>query len=339
MAWENVFFDGGDCATVQQKWDGYSGNITNVASVGTSTVIYARHGLLIRTVGVGWFYKNFNVKRKWVVGFAAAHYDSGSDKVHIDFMYDNSVQMRFTIGYYSCNLYRGVSTELLGTAADGFPANTEWNYFECEIYIDSTNGYGIVKKNGISLIDVSSKNTQELTENEVNRIRVYPDTLNKNIYLDDLYIRSGTESDTNGFLGDIRIDCIVPTADTLKEFTPSTGTVNAECLDEIPPSETDYVTSGSYGSKDIYRFTNTLDLPGQILAIQQSSLCKKSTTGISQGLKHIIRVNGTDHEKDAFIPDGTSKFYTNIWDTNPDNDNLWDIDDINSLDAGLLAES
>lgn len=337
MAWENVFFDGG--VDVKKKWDGYSatGTIDN-------PTLNARHGRCIHTSGVYtiYYYKNFTASRKFVVGFAAMMYNTVGNKIYLDFCFDSDVQIRIELsaGQHT-KAFRGTSSELASSTTYINYDNLIYKYFECEIFIDSTAGYIKAKMDGIVIIDITGINTQELTGNTINRTKITSDVVynSNHSYIDDLYVRTGETTDSDGFLGDIRIDAIVPTADTSKEFTPSTGTDNYACIDEIPASETDYVTSGEYGTKDIYRFTNTLSLPGRIIAVQQNTLAKKSTTGISQGLKHVVRVNGTDYKKDAFTPDSTSQYFYDIWETNPDNDNEWDIEDINALDAGLIAES
>jgi len=324
MAWENVLFDGFDAKTLG-KWDA------------TVSAVIGQGG---RRSGFGVTYsfntcnitKNIQNKKCLILGVA---YTLPGVSYRIDFYDGANIQFFCEITSTLINIKNNAGT-VLGTTNISIPSYS-FRYIEIGANIDNS-GTCIVKMDGITLLTIDA-DIQYTVNSYCSAIKITITVSYYNGYIDDVYIRQADTWDTNGFLGDIRIDAIVPTADTLKEFTPSTGTVNAECLDEIPPSETDYVTSGGYGSKDIYRFANTLDLPGQILAIQQSSLCKKPTSGVSQGLKHIIRMNVTDYEKDAFIPDSTSKFYTNIWDTNPDNDNLWDIDDINSLDAGLLAES
>ena len=65
-------------------------------------------------------------------------------------------------------------------------------------------------------------------------------------YLDDFAVATG------GWIGEVRFEKLTPDADITKEFSVTGSATNFGAIDEVPPSDADYVYTQTTGVKDIY---------------------------------------------------------------------------------------
>lgn len=81
-------------------------------------------------------------------------------------------------------------------------------------------------------------------------------------------------------IGELEIVTDGPTADVLKEWTPSTGTDNYAMVDELPPdAETSYNSSDTVGNRDLQSFPALPTDPDTIFCLSQIFAARKEEAG------------------------------------------------------------
>lgn len=129
------------------------------------------------------------------------------------------------------------------------------------------------------------------------------------------------------------MDCS-PTAraHTHTDFTPSTG-ANYQCVDEVPPNTTDYVSSGTVGHIDTYAFG---DLPAGVSVQAVQWLIRACTSEAGPvSLRRLMRQAGTDYPGASAVPIDTSWVYAQeILNTAPSGA-AWTKAIVDALEAGM----
>lgn len=151
-----------------------------------------------------------------------------------------------------------------------------------------------------------------------------------NFYVDDLTLATGD------WIGDVRYGAaLVPTADTaVKWWEPSTGIDNYALLDELPPSDDDYVSSGSPGAKDLYEMSNWAgDSSSTIQFIVDWIRAKKDVAG-DQQICSIVKSGSTESSGGSIDLSTTYQYYGRILTTDPDTSAAWDDAGIDAIQAG-----
>lgn len=230
-------------------------------------------------------------------------------------------------------LYRG-TTQIAITAANIAPM-TVWHYLELSATISDTVGVAKARLNGTEVLSFTgdTRNAGTLQSIDTVNLRINATFVQR---FDDLYICDDTGSaPLNDFLGDVRVYTSVPTgAGASTNFTPSVGS-NWSCVDELPYSAVDFVSSSTGGAKDTYAMG---DLPGGtsgVYAVQVASIAKKSDTG-ARTMQNVLRSGGTDYPDGVTKPLATSDAsYLSMWTTNPAGGS-WTVSAVNALEAGMV---
>ncbi len=222
---------------------------------------------------------------------------------------------------------------LLGTGTTSLALNT-WYLFEGKIFINDS-GTAQIKLNGISSpyeIDFSG-DTQYQTGDTITKIEIggFGGAVHKG-YLDDFVLE-----DAN-WIGDTRIYKKQATgAGNSAGWTPSTGN-NWACVDEIPASDSDYLTTNSNDIVDSYA---TGSLPGAVTSVkclQVQARCVREGSSTPTTIKPGVRSGGTDYPKSAGIAVPASiKSLAYILETDPATGVAWTPTGVNN--AELLVKS
>jgi hypothetical protein len=174
------------------------------------------------------------------------------------------------------------------------------------------------------------------------RIGGYPvlgDIYSATAYIDDFYICSVTGSSPTDFLGDIRVDTLLPTADgTYNDGVPSTGTDSWSILDTVPPVYTQYVSLTNTGEKESLQFGNLSPITSQtIYGIQVDLASSKSDAGTKivapLALSNAVLGEGANSTL------ATSYFFaTGIITTDPNTSTAWDESGVNAAEFGIVIK-
>ena len=286
------------------------------------------------SMGYGYFRKNLGVSKSTIYFGAAVKKFPGTpthsaDDPFIHFKDESSVvQVRLhVLADFSIAAYQGDGT-LLGTSAAGVFLDQYWQYLEVKITISATVGEVTIRINETQILNLTSQDTK----NGSDYIRWFDMThINgQHCSWDDLYV------DDAQFHGDCRIRTFVPDSisSTNNDFTASAGNKD-ECVDDIPSNEdTDYIVSDTLNHKQTFGITT--GALGTVKGIQLNNHCRVDAGG-SRKITPLIRSNGTNYsgtEVANNVPD-TYKFESEVWETDPDDSNVWTQTKLEAAEFGL----
>ena len=120
-------------------------------------------------------------------------------------------------------------------------------------------------------------------------------------------------------------------AGTTTGLTPSAG-ANWQCVDEVPPNTTDYVSGSVVDVYDTYALTD-LAVAGNMSGIVQEVYAVKMDAGAAN-VAHVIRSGGTDYTGSDFALSMSWARYMRIRGANPNTAAAFTKADIDALEMG-----
>jgi hypothetical protein len=173
------------------------------------------------------------------------------------------------------------------TIASGTPGTVTggaWNYFEFKTVVGSFGSLE-VRMNGSVLYSASSLSTQT-TSFGLGGFFVVGNGIGSGVnghWFDDLYVVDSSGTFNNTFLGDCRIETLVPTADaTVSGWTPNVGSLSYATLDETTMTNvnsSDYITAASSGAFARFDMSNLSTSPNSVFGTSLFAFINKSDTG------------------------------------------------------------
>lgn len=278
-----------------------------------------------------------------ILGCAFRRETTANPTAHYDFIFrsDSNSRSHVTVSIQpdgSIAAWRGdynsVSPLGQSAAANLVPPGV-WHYIEIKVTVHDTTGAIEVRIDGsatpvINLSNVDTKNGG--TKTTIDSFSFY--TSNGNgMSLDDMYILNPNGSANTAFLGDVRVETIVPTGPGANTgLTPSTG-ANWAAVDELPANTSDTVASDVAGTKDTYTMGDLSAGAGTVYAVQVGAYAQKTDSGARQ-IKPVVRHSGADYSGTA-LPVGTSYGYVfAIYETNPGTSATWTVAHVNAAEIG-----
>lgn len=293
-----------------------------------------RGGNAIRGAG-SWTYqaiKNVTQNTTVIVGFAIKLPTSSSG----DIIYFGEVAagifhtaLVFNGTYLYVNRWGSVN---LGTGTHALSANT-WYYIEVKMTIGDTTGGFEVRVNGATDITASNIDTRNGGSGYIDRVAL--DGAIYNALMDDFYVCDLNGTTNNNFLGDCRVDTLMPTGDgNYSQFTPSTGTTHYTLVDEIPPNTTDYVSSATSGDRDSYTFPALANLISPAVhGVQINAAALKSDSG-ARSLGTMSRLSGTNKDGAGAAMNTSQVYISEIQETDPSSA-AWTVTNVNAAEFGV----
>lgn len=216
------------------------------------------------------------------------------------------------------------SSVVLGTSAPILTTDT-WFHIGVELVRHATAGSVTVYIDGVAVLALTGVNTNA---DSIDRVSLH--AYFQSLTADDFYI-----CDTNSWLGEARVSPLLPNADTAqKDFTPSTGASNYACIDEQPPSTTDYVTSNTVGAKDLYDIADLSYTPLNILGVKVSMYASKDEI-TTRTVRPIIKSGSTSSNGATKALSSSNKFLSSIWATDPNTGAAWTKSGVDALQVGM----
>ncbi len=340
-------FDHYNSSQFLRKWDAASPITPVIGSVGrngtngvTLGVSGSFTGYVTKTMSsnvatgiVGGAYKFTVTGGTAVIGFLGLM-DSGTSQVYLQRTIDGSI-----------TAYRGAfgSGTLLGTSTTGVVASTSvHHYIELKSAIHNTTGTIEVHVNGVAVLTLASQNTRASSNNYFTQVAVGPlnaiGSASVSVDLDDFYVCDTTGSSCTNFLGDVRVEALLPNgAGGNTDFTASAGS-NYQCTDDNPANDdTDYVSSATVGDMDTYAFGNLSSSVGSVLAVAVNTVDRKEDSG-GRTHSHLIFSGSTVVSGAAYAPATAYANHQTVFHTNPGG-GAWTIADVNGVEAGHKIES
>lgn len=348
-----IHFEGFDNQTVMPLVSPWAGSINNAIS----NWVTGRYGDYAAGINInnggGNLYLNYNLAGladEILVGFAfkGGEFDSANG------FYTGIFEMLDGNGAYSLKIYTVPNGTLyvaragnwptngvtLGSTAPGVMTVDTWYYIEVYVKIGDS-GAVIVRKNEAEVINLSGVDTKNGTSNTIGGFtlgRGDIDWYGVLYNFDDLYIIK--PNDNNGltwFLGDVRVETLVPTAEgNTINWSPSGGTDNALMVDElIHDGDTTYNSTATVNNKDTLTYGNLATTNGIVHAVRYNTIAKKGTGGGLRKLAPVIRHGGADYIRSSFpLADSYIWNSQTIDEDNPATGVDWTISDINNAEFG-----
>lgn len=348
-----LFLDGcdhWDSAAALSKWSSYSGPSLIPGAGGGGTGPSGRNGkgIGIRAGGAGnvaWLKKIVLPSQEhatFIVGFALQAAPNLPTVVrrllscNSDGGVTEHVSLCLTAGG-QLQVRRGdQSGTILGTETGvSFPVANTWHYVAMKVLLSDTVGTVEVRLDGRAtpVIALSGQDTKNAgTKTGFDGIQ-FGDT-GTSIDIDDIYLCNGAGSVNNDFLGDIRVDTLLPNGDGSNSgMSLSTGTTHSTLVDENPQNTTDYVFSATAGTKDTWNYANTVTV-GTVRGVQLNTYAQKSDAS-ARSFRPVVRHAGTDYGGTDVNLGVGFVYYQQVYETNPGTGVAWTTANVDAAEFGV----
>lgn len=226
---------------------------------------------------------------------------------------------------------------VLATSTDTISLNV-WYYLEFKVTIANSGGYAEARINGVNWVDFTG-DTQTTANATADGVRFANTSNAGNVDVDDIYVLDSNGAANNDFLGDCRVEGLLPSgAGNYAQFTPSAGS-NYENVDEdAQDGDSTYNESDTNGHMDTFAMGNLTSTSGSIYGLQWLAHARK-TDGGARVMRRLIRQGGSDYEgSDVSLAD-TYAYYREMLEQDPDTSAAWTISGVNAVEAGYKRES
>lgn len=333
-----LFIDGFDHystnADLAKKWNSVSGTYPTVA---TSSGRRGGGALQCQSTATYYVQKTFSAKSTIIIGMAVKFGATANDFLGL---YEGGTTTRHLTLYYdgaNVKLYRGTSAGTLLATSSNAMISGAWTYVEIKATIHDTTGAYELRFNGSSdaAMTASSVDTRNGgTSGVIDTVRLVV-ALSTSAYFDDIYICDNSGASNNSFLGDCRIDTLLPIGDgNYTQFTPSTGTAHYATVDETTPNTTDYNSGANSGDRDSYTFPDLTSLTSQtVYGVQINAAALKSDSG-ARSLGTMSRSGSTNKDGAGGALSTSQTFISELQETDPAN-NAWTESNVNAAEFGV----
>ena len=213
-----------------------------------------------------------------------------------------------------------------------------WHWIEFKVVCDNTTGSYEVRVDGNTVVSDTGVDTQVGAS-------AYHDTVEltgmsiwtvKTPRFDDLIIMDGSGSSYNDFIGQRKVEAIVPTSDTADiDWTTSGGSTHYVLVDDLDPDDdTNYVEDTVSANEDIWGYS---DLSG-ITSVDALCLITdvRVTDATPYDLKTTVKSGGTKYTSIADTISSTSyAMKDRLMVVDPDTSIAWTASGINSAEFGV----
>jgi hypothetical protein len=230
-------------------------------------------------------------------------------------------------------------TSLLGTYSVAI-SDGVWYYIEVKTTISNSVGTAELRVNEFPALVLTGIDTCNGGDELVNSVAIggfySSGTLYQYVKFDDLYVCDTSGSMNNDFLGDCRIDTIVPSgAGYTTNWTPSAGS-NYQCVDDAQfDNGSDYVSETTVDDIDSYAFG---DLPVGIVdikGIQTNLFGKRADSAVLTKAKPTIRPVATTHLGAEVTFDDNYYDLLGITELNPETSTAWTKTTLDATEFGV----
>lgn len=227
------------------------------------------------------------------------------------------------------------NTILATNSTETEPLNT-WLYYELKVLLAPTaTGSYTLRRNGQVVLTGSNVQTISASTINVNSVSVRTSFDN---HCDDIYVCDGSGSTNNDFLGQVRVAALRPDANSSVGWTPNSGANWDAVNDTTPDDDTTYVSASTAGLEDLYDVTN---LPGTATTVRGVMVQYRSRLDISGAseLRALLRSGSTTVQGGLDAQDVGYRYYSAIWEMNPDTSSAWTPSAVNAIKAGVRRET
>jgi hypothetical protein len=229
-------------------------------------------------------------------------------------------------------IYTSTGT-LVATSTNALLINT-WYLLETHINIGNSSGSIDARIDGANFVS-SWGDTQPGADTTFDQLVA---TSTDTMYLDDLALNDTAGGADNSWCGDGKIVMLRPTAvGDVTQLTPTSGS-NWQCVDEVPPNTTDYVSSATAGQYDLYNCGTTTIAAGDVVKRVQveARILEESATGDS--IKLGVKTESTEYwETGQVVTTAYARYVGNDLTVNPLTNVAWTQTELDDLQIGVTV--
>lgn len=331
-----LFMDSFDDGLIDGGYKGYGGVPPSGGDISTT---YGRNGKGVR---IGdqtndYLYRaTGSTDDTLILGFAGYVETLTNGDVMLRFEDGATVQVQFR--FYtdgSISAFRGGT--LLGNSGAGKFLEDTWQYYEFKVKFANTGGTVDVRVNGVSVLSLSSQDTQDTANAYATNWRLAGASgYLENLYVDDLYLADSTGTVNTDFLGDVKVETLLPNGNGNSSGmtgSDSNQTDNYLLVDDNPVVTTDYVESATEGHKDTYAMGNLASTNVSVYGMQVSLVTQKDDTG-SKYLRPVVRSGSTDYAGTSVALNTSWEGMHEIWEQDPNTSADWTPTNVNAVEVG-----
>lgn len=318
-----LFVDGFDhygTSDILKKWSANTGTISTSGGRrggGAFTGGTISRGFVTLTTGIAG------------VAYNPGALPTGSPAVIMQFRFGSTPQVTLAVNASGgLDAYTGNTTDdyLGSTAGSLIPANV-FSYIEFKAKIDPTTGTIDIRVNGTAALSLTAQNTSITGGTTFNGVLLSGGTV------DDFYLCDTSGSANNNFLGDVRVDMVLPTGDgNYTQWTPSTGTTHYNLVNANPPSTTTYNSSTTVANKDSYVMADLSSIASSTVYGVQVVACALKDDSGSRSIQLGARSGSTDAVGSGQAVSTSAVFYARVMETDPAGA-AWTQTSVNSAEA------
>jgi hypothetical protein len=212
-----------------------------------------------------------------------------------------------------------------------------WQYIEIGAVIHATAGSVVVKVNGVVVLSVSGVKTRGASSSAtVRRYGMLAGGANQNIFgTAHWYFCDGTgAAPWNGFLGDVRVQSLFPTADDAVAFTPHGNGANWLNGGQVPPVPfTDYNSATDVGAQDTFEMGDIPATLGIVYGVHVKPLIFKSDAGERSGAS-VLKSGGSVDVGASTVLSMTAAQLRKVYEVDPATGVQWTVAGVNAIKAG-----
>lgn len=222
---------------------------------------------------------------------------------------------------------------VLATSAAGLILSNTWFQVQVRIVVSTTVGVVTIYHNGVQVATATGLNTGSTAIQRTGPIR----RNNGNLVADDWYVNDSTGSYNNGFLGDVKIACVLPNADGTTNNWTATGAANRyQCVDETTRNDdTDYVVSSTPGDVQLFGLQD-ITLTGQVLAVVATVWARKDDAG-TRTVKLRLKSGATSTDGPDTTMNLTYQPLMKTFDTDPNTGSPFTVANFNAAEVGAVV--
>lgn len=254
---------------------------------------------------------------------------------HIGILLDNTGALLVNRGVLNGSPGNGTN---LGISASGILGTGGFTYLEVKVVVHDTTGSVVIRANGIVVLTLTGIDTRDAGTGIINEVAFGSSgtstTTSVACTVDDFYVCDNTGAINNDFLGDTRVQAILPDgAGNYTQLTPSAGS-NFDCVNENPANDdTDFVSSITAGQKDSYTLAPIALLTATIFGVAVNLISRKEDAG-PRTERSLVRSSGVDAVGAIVAPGVTYLNVQQIFELDPSAAS-WTVATVNAMEAGV----
>jgi hypothetical protein len=200
-------------------------------------------------------------------------------------------------------------------------------FIECYLKVADSGGRFVWKIDGVTDLNFTG-DTKPGSVTVINRMVVGNDAWYDNIIVDDSEYPGNTE------IALLKLNGIGASS----EWVPSAGD-NYACVDEVPFSDADYISTDIVDEIDTYNLQNLPSAAKSIKCVQAQVRVKRSADAVPNNVNLVLRADGSDYHgsnKALAISYGN---VLEIWSLSPSDSQPFEKADIDAMEIGVRSRS